>query len=95
MIVGLAGCGGSGDAAKVSLIARSDAHAKSASCKSFGDGAIGGQVVTLYHCTVTDVPPQYRREGHFAESTQHYCFGYANGRGVDVSVRYGPRCGNR
>jgi hypothetical protein len=92
LIVLVAGCGGhSGDADKVALIARSWSHAKGGSCSKVRAAALSGRIVTLYSCTMTGVPPQYRLEGSFADPTQRYCFAFANDAGVRVE-QFGSRC---
>jgi hypothetical protein len=92
LIVLLGGCGGhSGDANKVALIARSWSHAKGGSCSKVRAAALSGRIVTLYSCTMTDVPPQYRIAGSFDNPTQHYCFAFANDAGLRVE-QFGSRC---
>ena len=80
-----AGCGsgsGDADAKKAELIARSDARASGGSCEKVGDDAINGRVVTLYSCVMHDVPFAYRLVGQAAESTQRYCYAFANDAAV-------------
>jgi hypothetical protein len=89
----LVGCGDSGGAANVEDFAMSKTHAESGSCEKRRDDVLGGAVtVTLYHCTLAGVPPNYRRPGTSENPTQHYCFGYAHKQSVDVSGQFGTRC---
>jgi hypothetical protein len=89
----LAGCGGSSNADKVALVAKSEVQTRSGSCARVRDDAISGRVVTLYDCTMKDVAPQHRVARFFTDPTQHFCFAYANNTAVNVSQRFGLRCG--
>jgi hypothetical protein len=91
----LAGCGGSGDSGKVALIARSESQAKGGACDKVRDDAVNGRIVALYSCTLTGVPPAYRLVGSFDNPTQHFCFGYANDTGVNLTQTYGASCRRR
>jgi FtsX extracellular domain len=91
-ILSLTGCGGSGDAGKVAKIARSESEAQGATCDKVRDDAVSGQLVALYSCTLTNVPPAHRLAGSFDSPTQHYCFAYASEMGVNMTQRYGPEC---
>jgi hypothetical protein len=92
-ILPLTACGGSGDAGKVAVIARSESHAKGGTCGKVRDDALNGRVVALYSCTLTGVPVQDRVEGSFDTPTQHFCFAYANSTDVNVTQRFGSNCG--
>ena len=92
LIVSLTGCGGSGEAGKVAVIARSESQAEGATCDKVRDDAVSGQLVGLYSCTLTGVPPQYRPAGSFDNPTLHYCFGFANNTGVNMTQRFGLTC---
>jgi hypothetical protein len=92
----IAGCGGSnrGDAEQVARIVRADVHARGGgSCDEKGTAVVGGRTVTLYSCTMRDVPPQYRQFGSFDNSPQDYCYAVEGDYGVDGSDRFGPTCG--
>jgi len=74
------------------VVARSESHAEGATCDKVRDDAVGEQLVGLYSCTLTGVPPQYRPAGSFDNPTLHYCFGFANDTGVNVTLRFGSTC---
>jgi hypothetical protein len=43
-------------------------------------------------CSLEDVPPANRIDGHFNESTQHYCFAFADDAAVDVTPTHVVEC---
>jgi hypothetical protein len=90
----LAGCEDSnrGNADQVARIVRADVHASGGSCAEKGTAVVSGQTVTLYACTMRDVPPQYRQFGSFDNSPQHYCYAVEGDYGVDGSSQFGPTC---
>jgi len=48
--------------------------------------------MTLYKWSLEDVPPVNRIVGHFDESTQHYCFAFADDAPVDATPTRGVEC---
>lgn len=73
-------------------IVRADVHARGGACEKKGTAVVGRGRVTLYSCTMTDVPPQYRQFGSFDNSPQHYCYAVDGDYGVDGSDLFGPTC---
>jgi hypothetical protein len=91
----LVGCGGSSDpdAGQVALIAQDWAHSGPGKCTKVRDAGLSGRVVTLYDCRMEDVDePQHRLMDHFTETTQHYCFAFANDSAIEMTERFGVAC---
>jgi hypothetical protein len=92
LVSGVSGCGGSGDAAKVAVIARSEQQAEGATCKKARDEAVDGRLLGLYSCTLTGVSSMYRLGESPYNPTQHYCYAFANEAGTNMTPRFGSDC---